>query len=506
MSAINSTFNRIETKFEKGDFKEVLNLINNLPSDIDNENSIRANIWKNEVFFLIDDDKKKLQPIIDDIKKIKSLNDSYDKNFLLIKALLCKKNVLSYLERNKDINNIFKEIYRYYDQIKNEESKLLENNKLKLYIDFEYGRFLEDQGNYLEAIEMQKNTIKEAKLQGVQYIASFSARRIGWCYYNLGNLNQSILYLEESLHYCDDIDNLILQGHTLNALGIVNVSLGNYKKGLKYYFTSFEKLKSQAKDYYLIGAISGNIGWFYLHKGEYMAAEDFFLLELSYYETKFKYYNGLANCYVGLIELHLAEKSKVKALDYLKKLEKLTHQNKNWIVQSSYYYGKALILIHIKKKHGIIEAKQLLEKIVAEKKIALIITYFAQFKIVDLLIRELEVSQNQDIFNELDLTKLKKNTKSEIIKSIIAIFEAKLLLIQGNIEKTREIYEETLILTNKNGLKKQGIFIEKELKTLNKNQGKWQKSIANNLILYQKMQIQQLKSSFEKIMEMIPNQ
>lgn len=494
-------FEEIQSRFEKGKFHAALEAIDSLPPDLENEQQLEAKIWKNDINFYMDDKQKTLEPINSIVEKADKLEGYL---YLKIKALLSKNRILVYFEKYDEANSNFDRILELKENFISNEARR-KNSNLILYIDFEYGWFLEQIGNYDSAIKILTQTVDRATKEENFFIASFGSRRLGWCYYNLGNLKESQIHLENAFTYSKG-RNLVLQGHALNALGILYVSKGDSSKALSYYFDGFEKLKIGLKDYYLIGTIAGNIGWLYLHQGEFMAAEDFLQKEISYYQGRSHYYAGLSNSYIGLIELYLAQNDVAMAQGYLDLLEELASSNKKWIITASFYYGKALMLLHKNRIADIAEAQILLKKIVEEKRIALVITYYAQIKLIEVLFQEIEFLSNTQIIEEIHsyLTNLREITKSKIILSIVLLIEAKLHLIQGYLEKSKLVLEETLAIARENGLTRQEILTNKELDNIDSYKQKWDKIKQENSSVVENFQIANIKTYFESIKKMVP--
>lgn len=103
-----------------------------------------------------------------------------------------------------------------------------------------------DQKDYPKALDVLKKSHPLAKTEKDQVILYNS---IGWTYFNNGNNNEAINYLEKALQGAIKINNTELAQKTSNNLGIIYYSLGNIDKSKEYFTNSWSKNSETSKNY-----------------------------------------------------------------------------------------------------------------------------------------------------------------------------------------------------------------------------------------------------------------
>lgn len=102
------------------------------------------------------------------------------------------------------------------------------------------------QKEYSKTLQVLKNTQSLAKTEQDHVILNNS---IGWTYFNKGDTEKSIDYIEKSLKGAIKINNAELAQKASNNLGIIYYSLGDINKSKTYFSNSWSKDSETSKNY-----------------------------------------------------------------------------------------------------------------------------------------------------------------------------------------------------------------------------------------------------------------
>lgn len=303
------------------------------------------------------------------------------------------------------------------------------------------------------------------------------------------------------------------KGNAFSERGSLTRSLECYKVAKKYaMLANMESLYS---------SILSNIAFVYTQKGELKIASKYFMQLLNLVNDEketWKYMILLIN----LAKLHFLRNNIDIALDYIKKARKLLevnpvvtsivealllliriHIHKGELEQAkeynnelqSYknttnkrerhyiYIGEALILKNAIRLKVKLKSYNLLKFLIEEEIADKDISFLAMKNYCELLIDEFRASKDDDILDELIRVIYRMHDLATSLDSYINIIDSLLILsktrfIQGELEKSIDLIEEAIQVSDNNGLLTLKIVAENELESMKDMINKW-KSVTN---------------------------
>jgi len=160
---------------------------------------------------------------------------------------------------------------------------------------------------------------------------------IGTDYYNLGDLNNALLYNYRALEIARDLNNQEGESSALNNIAEIYDEQGNYDKALEYYNKSLQ-LTSEPSS---IATTYSNIASVYSDKGDYNKAVEYYKKAIELDQESGDYHDtagvmlNLGNAYTDLKNFSEAQYYLQKGLLMMQKLG-----DKYWEALGYAYFGK----------------------------------------------------------------------------------------------------------------------------------------------------------------------
>jgi len=398
--------------------------------------NLRALIW-----FLGNVDKA-LSLILEAEKLLNSLSDESSANIFKLKSSLTFSKSWIYFHKS-DFNialDLALEALTLGEKIK--------NNVIVGYNLILIGYIYMGKGELDTALEYAMKSLKFCEKLDFQVQIAYILCGIGRFYYLKGGLNRALEFCKKSLSI-GEITNMI-KVNTLSNIGFIYRDRGELNKALKYTKQS-TKLAEEVLGYYFMIINKRNMGEIYRKKGESGQAIKYFEQSLVLSE---KIGSTLEMIYplLCLLLITLDNNSHEQAHQYLKRLENLSDQNENTIFKQGYSLGKALMLKSSSRMRDKVKAEGLLKQIVKDDIV------YPQFHILsivtlcDLLLEELFTYNNLGVLDEINplITQLLKIAENQHSFSWLGegkLLQAKLALIQINIEEAKKLLTEAQRIT-----------------------------------------------------------
>lgn len=293
------------------------------------------------------------------------------------------------------------------------------------------GNLYYEKGDFDRSLEKTKECLRIFKQLDFQNGVARSLSRLGWNYYVKGDLNQALKFGKESLVIKESGDYTL--NNTKMLLGCIYREKGELDKALEYYKQAFEFGIDDNSSYY-VGSNQTNIGNIYRLKGDLKQAEKYLKQSL-----------GIDDSWVPLLYLLLIcldRSSYDEAQLYLASLKELAEQKKKKMNDQAYQIGKAFILKASNRMSDHVDAVRLLRKVNEEKIGYLQFQVLSIIAICELLLEELSIYNNSEIFEEINplinqLLKIAEESNSFSTLSETYLLQGRVALIRLNLDDAR---------------------------------------------------------------------
>ncbi|MFX1399580.1 MAG: tetratricopeptide repeat protein, partial [Promethearchaeota archaeon] len=298
---------------------------------------------------------------------------------------------------------------------------------------------------------------------------------IGHIYSLKGNLNEALEFCEKCL-MIEKIKRMN-RVQTLYDLGKIYMSKGELNKALQYIQQS-AKMAEETFNLYFLVLIRHNIGEIFRRKGEIDKA-------IEYYKESLVLSEKMGNTVLmmhSLLSLLLVNIDKAcveQAQKYLEHLQDLSDKHESTRVKHAYLLGKAIMLKISNRMADNADAARLLREIVDDDIHYPLYHLLAIVSLCDLLLKELSMYNNLEIIDEINplIIKLFKIAENQHSYSWLAegkLLQAKLVLIQMNIEGAKKLLTEAQDIAKNHGLSLLSQKISKEHDNLLDQLDQWQ--------------------------------
>ncbi|MBW6497336.1 MAG: tetratricopeptide repeat-containing sensor histidine kinase [Bacteroidales bacterium] len=132
----------------------------------------------------------------------------------------------------------------------------------------------------MEALEYGKKALEIAEEGNYPVKAADALRHIGVVYWQLGNFNMAMDFLQESNIMFQREGDQVGTARTFSNIGLVFWEQGHYEKALENYFQALRILEN-IEDQSVIAPVLNNIGLVYQSQGDFALAGDFHLRSLE---------------------------------------------------------------------------------------------------------------------------------------------------------------------------------------------------------------------------------
>ncbi|MFX1326571.1 MAG: tetratricopeptide repeat protein [Promethearchaeota archaeon] len=290
---------------------------------------------------------------------------------------------------------------------------------------------------------------------------------IGLSYFRKGDFNKALKYGRQSL-IIKQIS-IFTKLATLHLLGAIYKEKGNIDRTLRYYRRAAKLAEEEGYIEDFIENIMG-IGATYRMKGDFDQATKYLQQSLRLSERLNNLY-GISSSLFYLTLINLDKNSLEKAHLYMEKLEQFTKQNESDVFEQLNMTAKALVLKRSGRIRSRTEAENLLIG-VAKDEYAIPHTHLlAIVNLCDLYLEELYITNNLEILDDLNplvfrILQIAEKQNSYLWLTETKLLQAKMALIQMNIEEAELLLTQAQQIAEMHGLDLLAIKISNEYDTL----------------------------------------
>ncbi len=271
-------------------------------------------------------------------------------------------------------------------------------------------------------------------------------------------------------------------------------SIGDLDNCLKHYKITLEKMKG-FQSFYIEAAYLNNIGYIYCEKGEYDLALK--TMEESLLLSEKKQSIPITSSLSSLIEVALIKGDVELAKKYFHRLENLYNQKKEERIELPYIYSKALILERSSRIRDKVKAEELFKQVIGTKTLSFDLVIGAYIHLCDLLLAEYRISNNSEVFDEINqnitqLLVIAEKSHSYLVFCETFILQSKLALLNFNIKEARQFLTQAQKIAESYGIKRLVMKISNEHDTLLKELHKWEILSESNASLKERIELARL--------------
>ncbi|MFX0179058.1 MAG: tetratricopeptide repeat protein [Candidatus Hodarchaeota archaeon] len=282
--------------------------------------------------------------------------------------------------------------------------------------------------------------------QALQYNSTY--------YYAIGNLDRAIDYMERCLNvqrsYRKRDD-----WRTIKDLGVLNGIIGELDLALEYTKQSLAIAEEIGNKSYVAQCFN-NISLIYRQKGNLEHAIEVLKRNLMIWEElniKMRLIAGLDSLFIVSLDANSIK----QAEHYLLRMQQINKQEKDKMAYVACRINKALLLKISSNSLDKEKAKEILQQVVEEEIINWELTERALLHLCDIFLLELQISNNQEILNEIvplisRLSEFAEFQHSYRLLAEIGLLQGKLALIQMNLGDARKFFTKAERIADEHGL------------------------------------------------------
>ncbi len=358
------------------------------------------------------------------------------------------------------------------------------------------GLVLVSKGNLDKATEYYERSLSISEELGNKWNIATSLNNIGIVFTSKGDLDKALEYYERSLSIREGLGRRQDIAQSLVNIGVVYEKRGDLDQAVEHYQGSLAINEALgAKQGIALGV--NNLGGIYLLRGDLDQALEYYQRSLIIYrELGIKQAVAMALANVGetyrkkgnlkkalksyqqslaiyketgndplvaivlfdLMVIALEQEEHALAQQHLQELEQITERADNRIIDQRYRVARALSLKASKRTRSKMKAAEILEQVVGEEVGDHSLTVIAMIHLCDLLLFELKMTRDEDLFKEIkDLTsqllEIAEKQASPSLRAETYLLQSKLALIELDLGRARKLLRVAHSIAQEKGLK-----------------------------------------------------
>ena len=302
--------------------------------------------------------------------------------------------------------------------------------------------------------------------------------RKGQNFVNKNKLNEGSAYIKKSITLAEEVNALEEKALSQFVLGAILWLQGDLDNAIENYQEALRLAKQYELKYY-IGNCLVSIGEINYWKGNYEDALSYYHEALSNYEAvdgrnSIPFVVTLFMIITVLIDI----KSLEEANSYFDQIVQIEENSNNVIIKQYRQLVEGIILKQNPRIKEKVKAQELFKKLMTNEKLFFDLKVITTLNYCEILIEELQLysatdvlKQVKSLITELYETATEKQSPQLMVQSLL--LKAKLLLVEGNLEKTEKILLQAREKAAEIGLTQLENKINHEIDTFHEELSKW---------------------------------
>jgi tetratricopeptide (TPR) repeat protein len=360
------------------------------------------------------------------------------------------------------------------------------------------------QGLLDEALEYSNRQLRISEQLGEQRYVGWANFNIGFIYFYKGDLDQTLHYATIGEQVFEEIDHEEGFYFIQTLIGSVYRSKGEYDKAFTYYqrvLSHYEETIDSGQTIPHSYCVTlRDIGSMYLYQNQLEKAIEFLKKGLSHHKTRCKFRNTVidyeitvANLYSVYAKLEMGDTSQLQ--EHIDDIEQTASQYP-WLDVFK-KTTEAMILQHKPRAKDKAKAQELYEEVIDEK-FDYEMELFIQVNLSELLLDELKLYGEESVLQELrDVLGRISGTanKQRSITSLIWLYilQAKLAVIEGDVEYAKGLLERAQTIADEKGLVLFSRKIKKQQQLLSSQLEEWKALFVQNSSIQEQIENLRLK-------------
>jgi len=315
------------------------------------------------------------------------------------------------------------------------------------------------------------------------------------------NIKIAITYTEKAISLAKEIKfNHFWIAMCQLFIGVYYAFFGEFNDSLSYHLKSLAIFKNIKNNYFTATTLN-NLGGIYSSLGDFDSALESYEESLLLYELQS---TGVEIPLCGLIEVALDYDDIDLAQKYYNRLESLYNHKKEGFIALLYPFEKALILKRSSRIRDKAKAEELFKQVIEAESMWFDTTQYAIIHLCDLLISEYRQTNNNEVLDELNSYIAKLLTIAEKLHSYLVfceafILQAKLALVNLDVKAARRFLTQAQKIAEKYGIKRLTMKISHEHDELLRKVNIWEKFKESEVSLAERWELAGLNEQLENM-------
>jgi tetratricopeptide (TPR) repeat protein len=495
-----ANFEHVRKLISEGKYEEALKNLKSIQKkgDLEEKKLINCQILKSEIYNKTGKYEKALNLAEEALEKCKDPDDCL--------AILDATNETAYsywrlgkLEEAKKILDKNKQIIK---KLKGQKIGSVIQREARTYRI--KGVLYHTEGNFEEAERYYRKSLSLWEKIGDKQEISSIFNNLGVLNRSKGELHKALGYYQKSLFLYKEFGNIDDIATSLNNIGNIFRYQGELDEALSYYKQSLDSWEEIGNSQFVSLAFY-NIGEVYQQKGKFDTAIRYFKQSLSLRE-EIGNKQDIAMTLFYLISASLDSNNTKSAQRYLDRLRYIESSKKNSFVSQLRKIAEATLLKTSPRMKHRVEAQELLQKVLEEEIVDHSLTVIALIGLSELLLDELKISGDQEIFTLLQamvssLFDIAKHQDSHNLLAKTYWLQSQIALVDLDLEKARELLNKAQEIAERKGLRKLAISISSDHDSLLNQLSEWENLINKKVGLKERIELAQLGGLVVKLIK-----
>jgi tetratricopeptide (TPR) repeat protein len=426
-------------------------------------------------------------------KLFKSINKESQINLLRLKSMIFQLKSWVYWFKN-NIDDALDLTFQHQPIIEELGYKdVLANNFLL------QGYIYLSRAEYDLALDCTKNSLILYKRLNAHNMIVACLNSLGYIHFYKGDIKIALDYAQKSLN-SNKFENRE-RVEALEVLGLIYREKGELHQALEY----FNQVVFLADKLDIIDKLALNLqntGITHMIMGEKDKAIEHLQRSLTFLKT-IGYNAAVPQPMFNLVLIYLEKNSHVQAQEYLTKLEDYSKNFKSKGGDQLYLIAKASVLKSSIRIHDHAEAENILKQVL-EKEISSQLKIYSRVLLCDLLLEELSIYNNPEVLDEINILikRLLKAVEKEYSFSRLSevkLLQAKLALIQMDIEGAKKLLKDAQYIAESHDLKRLSIQISNEHDKLLEQMNEWDSLKKKDAPMADRIELASLEGVFDRL-------
>ncbi|MHA2250774.1 MAG: tetratricopeptide repeat protein [Candidatus Kariarchaeaceae archaeon] len=438
-----------------------------------------------------------------DLRKIELLRykGKYNEAILLAKNCIQDASICEVLQLKAQVEyaytswrmGLFKEANKTLD--KAEESLIVVENQdltdikatilnIKGLIALNLGNLDKSKNYFNESLDLRINL-------GKSYDVAITMNNLGVVYLHQGKLNQALDYFNSCIDHLQEYGNKIHVAHAYNNIGLIYYNKGQLEISLDYHNKSLDIWRTLENEHDIAYSLF-NIGLIHHDLGRLEIS----LEHLEYAYVIWQQYGNpveITDVLFELLRITLKINDIDRSEEFFQAIEKINSQEENNLINLRFDLAKALMLKKVKRLKQQLASEEILVNLVNDEIIDHRLTIIAMKHLCEFYLIELKIYGEEHSFNKANQLVIKLIELGQINQSFSIfinglVLKSKLLLLEGDLKTSYILLEQAEINAKEYSLSllENRVMIEKKefLKELNN----WKLLLESNSTITDKIQ------------------